>query len=152
MSLIDDIKRDREAGTPGPWRIVPYDAGDVSWWSQTPMIDGPEEYDCAVVHWAGFEQQFWQSAHGDRRAIEANARRIARVPQLEAMTLAGEAMAEAATHAAASLVAAISLLERGGCKAAPSDKMFRQMLKDYKNAVDAYRAALAAWRKATENN
>lgn len=45
---------------------------------------------------------------------------------------------------AAALAAAISLLERGGKaakKAAPSDKMFDQMLRDYKRA-------LADWRKA----
>jgi hypothetical protein len=34
---------------------------------------------------------------------------------------------------AASLAAAISLLEKGGKKAAPSDKMFEQMLTDYRN-------------------
>ena len=54
---------------------------------------------------------------------------------------------EALTHTAAHLVAAISLLERGGKaakKAAPSDKMFDEMLKDYRAAVDNARAALAA--------
>lgn len=54
---------------------------------------------------------------------------------------------EALTHTAARLMAAISLLERGGKaakKAAPSDKMFDQMLTDYRAAVDSARAALAA--------
>lgn len=44
-----------------------------------------------------------------------------------------------------SLAAAISLLERGGKaakKAAPSDKMFDQMLVDYNRALDAARVAL----------
>ncbi len=45
--------------------------------------------------------------------------------------------------ATAALAAAISLLERGGKKAAPSDKMFAQMLVDYNKALDAARAALA---------
>jgi hypothetical protein len=36
----------------------------------------------------------------------------------------------------ASLAAAISLLEKGGKKAAPSDKMFAQMLADYKAALE----------------
>ena len=46
---------------------------------------------------------------------------------------------------AASLAAAISLLEKGGKaakKAAPSDKMFDQMLLDYKHALELARAAL----------
>lgn len=34
----------------------------------------------------------------------------------------------------ASLTAAISLLEKGGRRAAPSDKMFKQMLKDYRQS------------------
>jgi len=44
----------------------------------------------------------------------------------------------------ASLRAAISLLEKGGKKAAPSDKMFAQMLVDYNRAADNLAAALAA--------
>jgi len=40
------------------------------------------------------------------------------------------------------LLAAVSLLESGGKKAAPSNKMFDQMLVDYKNGVERARAAL----------
>lgn len=80
---LEQIKADREAGTNGPWRIVRYDAGDDRVPCNTPMIDGPEEYDAAVVHWDGFKQSYWSSAHGDERAIDANARRIARVPDME---------------------------------------------------------------------
>jgi hypothetical protein len=43
---------------------------------------------------------------------------------------------------AASLAAAISLLERGGKRVAPSDKMFAVMLDDYRAALTAYRAAM----------
>jgi hypothetical protein len=43
-----------------------------------------------------------------------------------------------------SLAAAISLLERSGKKAAPSDKMFDQMLVDYRKNLNAARASLAA--------
>lgn len=51
---------------------------------------------------------------------------------------------EALKHALASLVAAISLLERTprAKKAAPSDKMFDQMIADYKAAIEQGRAAL----------
>jgi len=42
----------------------------------------------------------------------------------------------------ASLVASVDLLERGGKKAAPSDKMFAQMLVDYKNSIEQEREEL----------
>jgi hypothetical protein len=46
----------------------------------------------------------------------------------------------------AHLVAAVSLLESGGRKAAPSDKMYRQMLKDYKASIDRGRKFVRAER------
>lgn len=52
----------------------------------------------------------------------------------------------------ASLTAAISLLERGGKaakKAAPSDRMFDQMLKDYSASLERARATLAALKDRT---
>jgi hypothetical protein len=51
---------------------------------------------------------------------------------------------------AASLAAAISLLERGGKKGAASDKMFEQMLKDYKASLDRARTALADIQEVKE--
>ena len=42
----------------------------------------------------------------------------------------------------ASLAAAISLLERGGKRAAASDRMFNQMIKDYSRALEAARSIL----------
>lgn len=44
----------------------------------------------------------------------------------------------------AALAAAISLLENGGKKAAPSDKMFDQMLIDYRSALDTARKFMNA--------
>ena len=41
-----------------------------------------------------------------------------------------------------SLAAAISLLEKGGKDAAPSDKMFRQMLDDYRSSLECARVYL----------
>jgi uncharacterized membrane protein len=58
---------------------------------------------------------------------------------------------EALLHTAASLAAAISLLERGGKaakKAAPSDRMFDQMVLDYKSSLEAARTLLADHRSA----
>lgn len=55
-------------------------------------------------------------------------------------------LVEALRDAGASLAAAISLLERGGKaakKAAPSDRMFDQMVKDYKASLTRARAALS---------
>lgn len=54
-----------------------------------------------------------------------------------------ERLAEVLLGATASLVAATSLLERGGKRAAPSDKMFAQMLADYRAAAEVARQALA---------
>lgn len=51
---------------------------------------------------------------------------------------------DALTRVTASLIAAISLLERGGKKAAPSDKMFGMMLADYRRAAEKGRAVLRA--------
>lgn len=52
-------------------------------------------------------------------------------------------MREAGLDALASLCAALDLLKRGGKKAAPSDRMFEQMLKDYAASIERARAALA---------
>ena len=49
---------------------------------------------------------------------------------------------EAVLDCLASLVASTSLLERGGKKAASSDKMFAQMLKDYEASIERARQAL----------
>ena len=54
---------------------------------------------------------------------------------------------EALIDILASLVASVDLLERGGKKAAPSDKMFAQMLVDYKNSIERGRAVAAAIRE-----
>jgi hypothetical protein len=61
-----------------------------------------------------------------------------------------ERLKKSLIHTAAHLAAAISLLERGGKaakKAAPSDKMFDQMLLDYKKALSDARAALTTETK-----
>jgi len=47
-----------------------------------------------------------------------------------------EEAAKVLRRATVSLVAAVSLLEQGGKQAAPSNKMFSQMLRDYKKAIE----------------
>lgn len=54
-----------------------------------------------------------------------------------------EAIREALVDATVHLIAAVSLLECGGKKAAASDKMFAQMLVDYNASIDRARTALA---------
>lgn len=53
-----------------------------------------------------------------------------------------DAMREALEDTLASLVAAHSLLSRSSKKAAPSDKMFDQMMADYAESIERARAAL----------
>ncbi len=58
--------------------------------------------------------------------------------------LALRSMAEARQDVLAHLVAATSLLERGGKQAAPSDKMFAQMIADYNASIERGRRAAHA--------
>jgi hypothetical protein len=62
--------------------------------------------------------------------------------EIEKLRAEIEKLREAALDALASLVAAHSLLKRGGKKAAPSDKMFEQMLCDYDATITRARAVL----------
>jgi len=64
---------------------------------------------------------------------------------IEALEAENERLREELVGVAASLAAAISLLERGGKaakKAAPSDLMFDQMVRDYTASLERARAAL----------
>lgn len=78
--------------TPGPWRVVLYDCGDISHRDHNgpcPGVFAAPEHDCAIVHWDGFKQEFWSSANGDQRQIEANAALISAAPDmLEALEAA----------------------------------------------------------------
>jgi hypothetical protein len=49
--------------TPGPWRVIVDDSGDRP--LCVPSIQASEELDCAIVHWDGFWQKYWQSARGE---------------------------------------------------------------------------------------
>lgn len=76
MSLINDIKRDREAGTPGPWMAdggdgeIFYNDGDVFPWVCCINFDNTP----------------------NAQAL-ADCERIARVPDMEAALLAAEGLA-----------------------------------------------------------
>lgn len=110
MSLIDHIKRDREAGTPGPWVSAKDDPND-----------GPED-----VIMAG--EYYVSSAHyiTDHSKTESNARRIARVPDMEAALLAAENLANA-----------VSVLSGAACLDDDGSSDWENM----RSALDAYRDA-----------
>lgn len=77
------------------------------------------------------------------RREEANAYGDAEHDRALAAEAKCDALREAAIGAAAALAAAISLLERTpkATKAAPSDRMFDQMLSDYRAALEVTRRA-----------
>ena len=61
--------------TPGEWTVCVYDCGDTPHYDHNgpcPSIQSESE-DCAVVHWDGFKQEYWSSANGNQKQIEANA-------------------------------------------------------------------------------
>ena len=72
----------------------------------------------------------------------------AAVDRAERAEAENAALREALIDVLASLVAAHSLLEGGGKKAAASDKMFYQMLKDYAASIARGRAALLAGKES----
>jgi hypothetical protein len=82
MSMIDDIKRDREDGTPGPW---------VAKWpvrSDHPFIDAKCNF--AEKPSGG---AYYMNVSGLCEAQDA--RRIARVPDMEAALLAAQMLVDA---------------------------------------------------------
>ena len=60
---------------------------------------------------------------------------------LKDVTAERDTMTEVGIDCAASLAAAISLLERSPKNAAPSNKMFDQMLDDYRASLERFRRA-----------
>lgn len=72
---LDEIERLLAAATPGEWSTCIYDAGDCDHYDHNgpcPSVQA-ESADCAIVHWDGFKQEYWSSANGNQRQIEANA-------------------------------------------------------------------------------
>ena len=71
MTLLDEIKRDREDGTPGPWEADHCKQCDL--WE----IWGPNETEILTPHFV-FDDDIRGAVLGS-----ADARRIARVPDME---------------------------------------------------------------------
>ena len=85
-----------------------------------PECEGRGDPGCVTCHQYGFDIN--TGTIPDRRAPTANDRKNRPI-----------------IHALASLAAAISLLEKSPKTAAPSNKMFDQMLADYRKALYAAR-------------
>lgn len=74
---------------------------------------------------------------------------IAIIDAIEALEADNAALRRVCIDVLAHLVAAHSLLKCGGKKAAPSDKMFNQMLKDYAASIERGRAAMREGKEKT---
>jgi len=89
MTIFDDIKRDREAGTPGDWDK----SGSHRMETEFGVYADSGRSICSTGgYYDGLDQTHGQNV--------SNARRIARVPQLEAIALAAEELAEVAERLA----------------------------------------------------
>ena len=73
----------------------------------------------------------------------AEAVRAAACAELRCLEAANAELLEALKHTTVHLIAAVSLLESGGKKAAASNKIFELMLTDYKASIEQARAAIA---------
>ena len=97
-NLIDDIKRDREAGTPGPWGLLtdtginsPHSSGLLfSAWSPRVIDDTKEDGES----WLAMRTRTDPARYAMRSETHSNARRIARIPQMEAALLAAVELAD----------------------------------------------------------
>lgn len=114
MTLLDDIKRDREAGTPGPWLVSDE-------WNVTGL-----EYEVVAGS---------ASVSSDKES-EANARRIAHVPDMEAALLAAEGCANWCD-------VLIEVIQSTSCDPDDPDG-FEKVLNGAAMFLAAYRAATGA--------
>ena len=83
--------------------------------------------------------------NSQKLALSESFERVAKVAEERAAFNEQMALREALMGVTSSLAAAISLLERGGKaakKAAPSDRMFDQMMLDYKKSFERARKLL----------
>jgi len=70
---------------------------------------------------------------------------IAQYDEVRKLTAENERLRGVLLRTASSLIAAVSSLESGGRKTAASDKMFEQMLRDYKESISEVRAEIIRW-------
>ena len=109
------------------------------------LAEAEAAYSAALAEVSKLDQRI--KAVEGRRAIITGRRLEGKIDAAEAAEFAAlqgdaEALRESLLNTAASLAAAISLLERGSKKAAPSDKMFDMMLSDYRKTLASARTTL----------
>ena len=121
MNLADEIRKDREAGTPGH-----FDASD-------PGDYGDYDGNCVVL--LGDDRRRVVVLGGDAEAV-ADARRFARVPDMEAVLLAAEELADAANKYQSSMRSYINIGSPQNAERSLCDEAHLH-------------AALTAYRKAT---
>ena len=91
---------------------------------------------------AGIEKNLDAALHREKRVERQLLAKEAELAALRGDAVPVVVLPDEITHCLAALAAAISLLEKGNKKAAPSDRMFDMMLNDYRNALASARSAL----------
>ena len=108
----------------------------LSQWQTAFVPSEPEDH----IAWVAADALEAQAKEIEEAALRAQDNAAEYVRQIKDARIAE--LETALVDVTACLVAAVSLLERGGKKAAPSNKMFDQMIVDYKNCIERSRAAL----------
>jgi len=108
---IEAMRRNRDAGTPGPWSVFINDAGDA--WTGWPIsINCDVIDDKTIVRTGGMWPYDWDAKTSQHEAC-ANAAHIASIPSMEAEI-------ERLTARVAELEGAISYIADGFCLDAPA--------------------------------
>lgn len=142
-SIAEVLKNESESEAACGWRSCSgchetSEGAETGWYSYSEMFGCFVGIGCSECGGLGAVWEYWSKDALDQMSADVD-------PALtpEPGKAGGEVVREAFVHTLASLAAAISLLERTpqAKKAAPSDKMFAQMIVDYKNALEAGRQA-----------
>jgi hypothetical protein len=141
MTTLDELENLLKAGTPRPWFLsgVRFKMNGSDWHGVMSYNEAKKQDDNVCL--VGYDPRTGEG-HADAALIVAainalpglleSARRVEKLETRDRVLI----------DVASSLAAAISLLERGGKKAAASDKMFEQMLTDYRGSLNRARALL----------
>ncbi|MBQ2263250.1 MAG: hypothetical protein II336_18050 [Loktanella sp.] len=120
MTLIEQIKADREAGTAGPWAVD----------------DPSEEWPAAIEAPSGQEVLSGCGCCGSPNLSGVDARRIARVPDMEAGLLAADELARECERIAPIVAEVTRDAQLGGPYGVMSDNKFSEKLAAYRRAVE----------------
>jgi hypothetical protein len=148
MSMIDDIKRDREAGTPGPWRIhvlTSVDPNGDEWETDVEVETSSGKY----IH--GHDLGY---GCGVDNEVRTNARRIARLPDLEAKYIALKEAADGLAEAVKAATDYASDASNGHLwfvtKKDGRDALVRLSVEEGQQDLNTFRSALARYREASQ--